>query len=84
MLVVSTVIVSTFILFNVIPDFVFAFVEWNDRVYHVLTFLWSIGYISDPLVYIFLSKNCRKVNLYTDFHLRLPVDGPDPWVTNKF
>ena len=72
MFVVSTVIVTTFIVFNVIPDFIFAFV-WSDTIYHMLAFLWCIGYICDPLVYIFLSKKCRNIALTALTNVRLDI-----------
>ena len=58
---VSTAIFITFILFNSIPDVVFAFWGEGDIVYHSMAFLWNIGYISDPLLYIFLNKRSRKM-----------------------
>ena len=61
MLTVSSAIFATFVLFNVIPDVVFACRKGDDAVYHLMALLWNVGYISDPLLYVFLNKRCRSM-----------------------
>ena len=54
--VTSFLLLSCFILFNAVPDFVF-FVNRSHSCYVVVSLCWSFGCLLDPIIYIFL--NCR-------------------------
>ena len=57
---VTSLIVSSFIVCNAIPDLVIAN-HFTVFTYHVTAFLWSLGTVVDPLIYIFLMKESRLV-----------------------
>ena len=57
---VAFLLMFSFIVFNGIPDLVFA-LEQTDETYHAVSVLWSLGYLLDPLIYIFTSKEMRKI-----------------------
>ena len=57
--IVSLLVITSFSCFNAIPDFVFEF--HREKVsFLVVSFLWSVGYLVDPFIYIFLNKKVRK------------------------
>lgn len=56
---VPSLIIISFIIFNVVPDLV-AIKYFDDTImYHYLTCLWIFGYNVDPIIYIFLDKKRR-------------------------
>ena len=57
---IPSFIITTFIIFNAIPDFIFNF-HYNDATYHVTACLWTIGIVTDPIIYIFLNKKSRRI-----------------------
>ena len=51
----------SFIGFNLVPDVVFMIHGDDQTIYYVVAIAWSTGYLIDPLVYIFASKDSRDV-----------------------
>ena len=54
-------LILSYILFIVIPDEVYFWhllfnIEINEQIYHIMTTLFKLGYLSDAVIYIFLQK----------------------------
>ena len=60
MFLVPSVIITSFILFNAIPDIIMAN-DVTEVTYHVTSYLWTLGFVTDPLIYIFLNKKSRRI-----------------------
>ena len=60
-LVVGALLCVSFITFNLIPDIVSLIFSTNHTVYYTVSLLWSTGYLVDPIVYIFASKEPNHV-----------------------
>lgn len=60
MFLVPTLIVTSFILCNAIPDLILIR-HYNNVTYGVISYLWALGFVTDPLIYIFVGKRSRKV-----------------------
>ena len=64
-LLVPSLIIGTFVIFFILPDFLNVTYRYNliiysnDLVTYVATILYRIGWIVDPLIYIFYS-NCKR------------------------
>ena len=58
---VGVLLALSFLIFNLVPDVVSLF-STNHTVFYIVSLLWSTGYLVDPLVYIFVSKESRRVN----------------------
>lgn len=56
----SFLLCSCFITFDVTPDIVFFFNQTED-VYIVISFIWTVGYLLDPVIYIFHDTTRRKI-----------------------
>ena len=57
--IVSLLIITSFSCFNAIPDCVFKF--YGESVdFLVVSLLWSVGHLVDPLIYIFLNRKVRE------------------------
>ena len=59
-IVVGVLLALSFLVFNLVPDMVSLIFSTNHTVFHIVSILWSVGYIVDPLVYIFASKESRS------------------------
>ena len=59
---VPSLIVTTFVLFNAIPDLIMVR-HFNKVLYNVTAILWVLGLSSDPLIYIFLNRKSRGIAL---------------------
>ena len=57
--IVPFLIITSFLVFNAIPDVIFAFLE-NEKSYRVAVFMWALGFLMDPFVYIYLNKKTRR------------------------
>ena len=56
--VVSLLIITTYTCFNAIPDFAVHF--YGESIdFLVVSFLWTVGYLADPIIYIFLNKKVK-------------------------
>ena len=55
---VPFLLMGSFVAFNVVPDVVFTFHQ-NDMTFHIVSFLWTSGYLIDPLLYIFPGQHMR-------------------------
>lgn len=58
MYLVPFFIITSFILFNAIPDLVMMNYYESSSSYHLSLILWAIGFISDPIIYIFVNRKC--------------------------
>lgn len=56
-------ILTSFVLCNVIPDIITVFHESNDEVYSVLVCVWSLHFTLDPVIYVFANEKYRKTAL---------------------
>ena len=52
-------ILTSFLLFNCIPDIVCSF-DRDQGLYNIILILWGLGYLSDPCIYIFMNQKTRK------------------------
>lgn len=59
MLFVPSAIITSYVLFNAIPDIVFNF-WFTNATYQVSLVLWTLGVSVDPVIYIFLNKGVRN------------------------
>ena len=60
MQVISVLLMVTFVLTNGVPDLIFLLdTEWH--LYDLVSILWSLGYILDPILYIFSAQKMRKI-----------------------
>ena len=55
---VPFLIVTMFVISNCVPDIIFAFYKTPDS-YNISIVMWSLGFITDPCVYIFINKRTR-------------------------
>ena len=60
-LIVGVLLAVSFLMFNHVPDVVIMIWSTNHTVFYVVALLWSVGYLIDPLVYIFASNESRDV-----------------------
>ena len=56
---VSFLIVTSFVICNCIPDIINNFYH-TELSYNIVVVVWSLGFLSDPCVYIFLNKRTRE------------------------
>lgn len=56
---IPSCIIITFVLFYFLPDIFLTTYSNNKDVQKFIPFMWSIGLLTDPLVYVFLDKQCR-------------------------
>ena len=61
-LVVGVLLTLSFLAFNLVPDVVILLFSSNHTAFSVVSLLWSVGYLVDPFVYIFASKQSRNAN----------------------
>ena len=58
-------IILGFLLFNIIPDVILFMLDETSNIsedmYHASVILWAVGYLLDPLIYIFLNRKTRLV-----------------------
>ncbi|XP_057311538.1 proteinase-activated receptor 1-like [Hydractinia symbiolongicarpus] len=57
--IVPCAIITTFVLFNVIPDVVCYNRSFDSTTYEAVLYFYATGYITDPLIYIFLNAETR-------------------------
>ena len=57
---IAVAIVLTYVIFYAIPDVIIK-VESDSDVFSVMMVMWSIGALSDPLLYIFMDSTSRKI-----------------------
>lgn len=62
---IPCLIVASFILFCCIPDTILTVKGKSENLLQIVTIFWSFGFISDPLIYIFLHKESRNIALRT-------------------
>ena len=61
-LVLGVLLTASFIVFNLVPDVVMMVCsDSDDTTYYVIALMWSTGYLVDPLIYIFSSKDSRSI-----------------------
>lgn len=60
MFLIPSMIVASFILFNVIPDLIITY-QYSYVLYHVTACLWVLSYIMDPVIYIFANQKSRNI-----------------------
>ena len=58
-LILATLLTVSFVCFNLIPD-ILIIGQRNAVSIYISSLLWSLGYVADPLVYVFAVKNIRK------------------------
>ena len=57
---IPSLVVTSFVLFNVVPDFVILKVN-NDISHNIIACLWEISFISDPLIYIYFNEKSKQI-----------------------
>ncbi|XP_057310525.1 uncharacterized protein LOC130648491 [Hydractinia symbiolongicarpus] len=62
---IPCLIVASFILFYCIPDTILTVKDKSENLLQIVTIFWSFGFISDPVIYIFLHKESRNIALNT-------------------
>ena len=62
MFLTPSLILGSFILFNVIPDLITIF-HFSDISYNVTICLWVLNFNIDPIIYIFANKKSRSIAL---------------------
>lgn len=72
MFLVPALIVTCFTLFSAIPDFITMY-YFNSITFHVSTCLWVLGFLADPLIYIFLNKRSRQVAMSSFGYFRRSI-----------
>lgn len=53
-------IITSFVLFYGIPDAVMTFSDKTEEQLQIVTVFWSLGFVADPLIYIFFNRAYRK------------------------
>ena len=60
MQVIAVLLMVSFVLCNGIPDMMFIF-EHDKWMYDFVSIIWSLGYLVDPIIYIFTAAEMRKI-----------------------
>lgn len=69
MFLIPCLIITSYIFFNAIPDLILM-KHFSHRIYHVTCYLWAFGFVSDPLIYIFINKKSRKIAKRSFNHIK--------------
>ena len=61
---VPVMIITTFLITNCIPDVIYA-ILLTPISYNVILVMWSLGFVIDPSIYIFINKDVRNIAVKT-------------------
>ena len=74
-LLVTFLLLTSFIVCWVIPDIIFLVFKNNVVTYRVISLLWTTGFLLDPIIYICVNKELRRItfNMCTKLKWKLAV-----------